>query len=384
MNVLIVYHAGAAAGARAIYRALVKTGRIDLTVVVPAKVRTDRVYDPSGWLSIEREERVDGYRLLPAPLLNPLNYGDGFELGHLRRVIRDTQPAIIHVLDEPRSHYLFQVVWSKLLVSPRSRVLFYGFENRRSRLTFKSRVKWGLTWGRLAGGNAANNEVFENLRRAGFPMSRPLERIFWGIPTEIFRPMGDCGAQKKELGLDCEHIVGFVGRLIPEKGLSLLLASLQRLPSNVHCVVIGSGPMRAELELWGSLPGLKDRVHLYDVMPPEQIARYMNCMDVLAVPSFSVPQWKEQYGRVIAEAMACGVPVVGSDSGAIPEVIGSSGIVVPESNVVELARALARIISEPGVRAELGERSLRRAEEELSVDAMARRLAAFYERVLDA
>ena len=75
---------------------------------------------------------------------------------------------------------------------------------------------------------------------------------------------------KKELTLDCEHIVGFVGRLVPEKGLTALLAAMRYLPTEVHCLIIGSGPMRAEVELWSGLPDLNGRIHIFDVMPPRK------------------------------------------------------------------------------------------------------------------
>src|SRR5262249_36913870 len=149
---------------------------------------------------------------------------------------------------------------------------------------------------------------------------RPLERIFWGISTDTFRPL-EAASLKEQLKLRGDRIVGFVGRLVPEKGLHVLLAAMKRLPSHVECLIIGDGPMRAELELWSSLPELSGRIHLIDPINPHELVNYLNCMDVLALPSLTAPHWKEQYGRIIAEAMACGVPVVGSDSGAIPEVI---------------------------------------------------------------
>jgi glycosyltransferase involved in cell wall biosynthesis len=167
-------------------------------------------------LRVEREENCEGYRLIPIPLRNPSKYGEGFESLPLRQLIKQTKPDIIHVLDEPISGYLFQVVWQKVMVSPRSKVLFYGFENRPFRLRKHYYMVWRLTWGQMAGGAAANSEALENLKRAGFPQNRPLERIFWDITTDMFKPMDDL-ALKKELGLDCEHIVGFVGRLVPEK-----------------------------------------------------------------------------------------------------------------------------------------------------------------------
>ena len=128
MKVLIVYHAGAMQNPRQIYQALAQAGNVELTVIVPEKLKVDRVYNSTGWLCVEHAENCDGYRLVPMPLRNPSNYGQGFESEPLRRFIKQTRPDIIHVLDEPRSGYLFQVVWQRLMVSRRSKVLFYGFE----------------------------------------------------------------------------------------------------------------------------------------------------------------------------------------------------------------------------------------------------------------
>lgn len=381
IKVLIVYHAGAMENPRRIYHALGQAGNVELTVMVPERLKVDRVYDPSGWLWVRREEECDGYCLVPVALRNPCNYGQGFESEPLRRLIKGIGPDVIHVLDEPRSGYLFQVVWQRLTAWRRAKVLFYAFDNLPIRLGVRSRLKWKLTWGQMAGGVAANSESLENLKRAGFPRKRQLERIFWGISTDVFKPM-DSLFLKKELGLDCEHIVGFVGRLVPEKGLTVLLAAMRRLPATVHCVIIGSGPMRAQLELKSRLPELCGRIHFYDVMEPETLARYMNCMDVVVLPSLSTPHWKEQYGRVIGEAMSCGVPVVGAASGAIPEVIGPAGLIVPESDASALAGAVYTVIFKGEVRQHFKQEGLRRAERELSTRAMGHRLFNFYTRIV--
>lgn len=383
MKVLIVYHAGAMENPRHIYRALAQASDVELTVIVPKRFKVERVYEPSGWLCVEHEENRAGYQLIPVPLRNPYNYWQGFESEPLRRLIKEVRPDIIHVLDEPTSGCLFQVVWQRLAVPPRSKVLFYGFENLPIRLGRRSRLKWKFTWAQIAGGAAANSEALENLKRAGFPRNRLLKRIFWGISTDVFRPLNKL-TLKNDLNLDCEHIVGFVGRLVPEKGLRVLLAAMRRLPTTVHCLIIGTGPMRAELELWSGLPDLKGRIHLFDVMPPERLVEYINCMDVLAIPSLTVSHWKEQYGRVTGEAMACGVPVVGSDSGAIPEVIDSAGLIVSEGDVSALAKALHTAIFDRGVREHLKQQGLQRVEQELSVKAMVQRLMDLYRRVLEA
>jgi len=106
-------------------------------------------------------------------------------------------------------------------------------------------------------------------------------------------------------------------------------------------------------------------------------------MDVLALPSLTTEHWKEQYGRVIGEAMACGLPVVGSDSGAIPEVIGGAGMVFREADVLDLVRALEEALFDSETRTRIIKEGLYRAQHELSIDAMAGRLLDFYSRLLE-
>ena len=261
-------------------------------------------------------------------------------------------------------------------------MLFYGFLNTPFRGSVLGKIAWRCTWTQVAGGVTANSETLTILQQEGFPKHRPVERIFWGIPTELFKPM-DKLVLKKDLNLDCEHIVGFVGRFVPEKGLAWLLAAMRRLPPQVHCLLIGNGPLRGEIELWSELPSLAGRIHLRDTMAPEELVQYLNCMDALAIPSLTTVHWKEQFGRVIAEAMACGVPVVGADSGAIPEVVDSAGLIVPEGDVSTLAETLHKVIFGEN-RHHLIQQGLMRAQQEFSVQAMSQRLINFYDRILGA
>ena len=381
VNVLIVYHAGAAATARPLYPALANAGDLAVTVAVPARLRVDPVYDPRGWLAVDGEETGSGYRMVPVPLCDPSDYWRGFEAHPLRRVMAETKPDIIHVLDEPTSGCVFQVAWHHLAASRRSRVLFYGFDNLPFRLSRRATWKWKLTWGRLAGGAAANSEALENVKRAGFPPDRPLERIFWGVATDAVAPPDDVSLQP-EPDAGERDTVGFVGRLVPEKGVHVLLAALRQLPATVHGLIVGDGPLRSDLEAQASRPGLKGRVHFTGVVGPAAITVHMRRMRALAVPSLTAPHWKEQYGRVIAEAMWHGVAVIGSDSGAIPEVIGRAGIIVPENDPRALAEAVRRVLFDDDLRNGLIRLGRQRAKDELSMNAMADRLVALYGRTL--
>jgi glycosyltransferase involved in cell wall biosynthesis len=105
-------------------------------------------------------------------------------------------------------------------------------------------------------------------------------------------------------------------------------------------------------------------------------------MDVLVLPSRTMPTWKEQFGRVLIEAMACGVPVIGSDSGEIPTTIGEAGMVFSEGDADGLAAQIARLYNDPVLRMGLGEKARKRAAENFSTSKVGTLYREFFERVL--
>lgn len=148
--------------------------------------------------------------------------------------------------------------------------------------------------------------------------------------------------------------VGYAGRLIESKGLVDLLEAVRRLPAPVELLLFGAGELRGALE-GQEVPG--SRVRVLDGFSHDEMAGAYAQLDVLVLPSRTTPTWKEQFGRVLIEAAWCGVPVIGSDSGEIPWVIGltGGGLVFPEGDVGELAARLQELRADPAERARLGE-----------------------------
>jgi glycosyltransferase involved in cell wall biosynthesis len=160
--------------------------------------------------------------------------------------------------------------------------------------------------------------------------------------------------------------VGFAGRLVESKGLADLLAAVRALAAPVELLLVGDGPMRGELE-GQEIPG--SHVKVLDGFTHERMADAYAQVDVVVLPSRTTPTWKEQFGRVIIEALWCGVPVVGSDSGAIPWLIGltGGGLTFPEGDVGALAQALDTLRSQPELRAELARRGRAEVESRFTV-----------------
>jgi glycosyltransferase involved in cell wall biosynthesis len=113
------------------------------------------------------------------------------------------------------------------------------------------------------------------------------------------------------------------------------------------------------------------------------VPRYLNAMDVLCAPSCTTPRWREQFGRMLVEAFACGVPVIGSDSGEIPHVLGDAGLVAREGDEAAWGRALAGLLESPARRGELAVRGMERARARFAWPVVARQHLDFFERLVD-
>jgi glycosyltransferase involved in cell wall biosynthesis len=137
--------------------------------------------------------------------------------------------------------------------------------------------------------------------------------------------------------------VGFAGRLVPEKGVRDLVESFHHMKSPAELVFFGDGPLKSEIEQ--SSPNVTVVANLTH----EQMAEAYASIDLLVLPSRSTPTWQEQFGRVLVEALSCGVPVVGSTSGEIPWVISTTGggQVFPEGDVAALAALLDQFAVDP-------------------------------------
>jgi glycosyltransferase involved in cell wall biosynthesis len=167
--------------------------------------------------------------------------------------------------------------------------------------------------------------------------------------------------------------VGFAGRLVPEKGLDTLVDAIRRLDPPVELLVAGDGPLRGWLE---SADLGSARLRIVRGTDHAAMASVYAEMDVLALPSRTTPGWTEQFGRVLVEALWCGTPVIGSDSGEIPWVIETTGggLVFPEGDDSVLAERLQRLRSDDGLRRDLTETGRSRVIEMFSVEGVADRL----------
>ncbi len=227
-----------------------------------------------------------------------------------------------------------------------------------------------------------NRESIEVIRAKGY--AGPAEVVPNAVDMKLFRPL-DRVQCRAELGLPLpagEFLAGYAGRLVEEKGLMDLLEALPLSPGHVHLILLGSGPQEADLRRRAGELKVEPRVHFLPARPLEQLPAFMNALDVFVLPSRTTARWKEQFGRVIIEAHACGTPVIGADSGAIADVVADAGLVVPEKNPQALADALSKLAGDPALARTLGQRGLQNAGDYFTWDRVAERMAGIYQAAM--
>jgi len=212
--------------------------------------------------------------------------------------------------------------------------------------------------------------VMEAMGFAGRATQIPL-----GFDPAIFRiqPAEQIAATRSLLGLN-QRVIAYFGRLTPEKGVHLLLEALGTLKDLPWQFLIDrfsdyETEYISELQTKIGAMGLSDRVVYFDARH-EEMPDFMNAADIVVLPSLSTSKWKEQYGRVLPEAMACGKVVVGSDSGTIPELVAGRGRIFAEGDVPALSRVLRELLLADDLK-QIGGQAAVYAHEQLSITRQA-------------
>jgi len=197
--------------------------------------------------------------------------------------------------------------------------------------------------------------------------------IGMGVDTSLFRLL-DASPKKRELGLSGSFVIGYAGKMLAEKGIFDLIDAVSLLKHrkyrDVKLLMIGQGNT-AGLLSYAAEKGLKDSMVLCGGLLHNEIPLYYNSMDCLVVPSKTMKYWKEQFGRVIVEAMACGLPVIGSSSGEIPFTVGDAGLIFQEGSAEELAEKLSFLYENPSALKAFREKGQKRVEDNFTYSVLA-------------
>jgi glycosyltransferase involved in cell wall biosynthesis len=371
MRALVYSHAYVAEANHAKLERLAKGEDVDLALVCPRRVRRELMT-----LEVQRAAHGD-YTIVTVPGLYHSHTYRFFYWG-AGPAIRRLAPDLLHIEEEPWSLAAWQAVRA-VRRRPETKIVVFTWQNQRRSYGWPhDRIERTV----LAAAHAAvagNAEGAEILREKGF--EKPVHVLpQFGVDETLFTP-SDEAALRKELGLT-GFIVGFAGRLVPEKGVDLLLEALEGLEGDWSLLLVGRGALRGQLADRLDGEPFADRSVLLDTVSHEAMPRYLNAMDCLVLPSRQAPHWQEQFGHVLIEAMACEVPVVGSTCGAIPEVIGDAGLLFPEGDAAALGGVLESLMASSERRGEWARRGRERVIERYTHDRIADATLAIWREVL--
>ena len=354
---------------------------VDLTVVVPPSWN-----DPRSPTRLEKLY-TQGYELIVTDIAFNGHYHLHF-YPKLRRIVRQVQPDIFHIDEEPYNLATFQAMWLAQSVGAGTVVFSWQNQFRHYPLPFSLMERYVLDRAdALLVGNSESGEVWQ---RKGYRGPIYLIPQFGVDPTIYYRHERPMRRERRSV-VRYRHArrpsqpvlaIGYVGRLVEEKGLEVLFLAASKLIGPWTIQILGDGPDRERLEKMVQWLGISGQVTFDQKMPSTHLPHYFSGLDVLVLPSLTRPNWKEQFGRVLIEAMACDVITVGAHSGAIPEVIGEAGLTFAEGDVNELRAQLQRLIDDVALREALRSQGRQRVVENYTQAAVAKNTVKVYREIL--
>lgn len=361
MKLLIVDHNALDPDNRNLYDAISGLGGIEMRLIVPSKwfnnFSTLHFVAPVGKLNYE----IFSSDVLFQSRTHRLLYLS------LAKHLRKFQPDVFYMNAEPENFQTYEAallnnsVKAKLVFSSWRNIdhtvegfpYKFGFVHRAIEKHVLARAEHAVVFNQTA------KDIFERLGFKNTTFIPP------PVDTKIFKP------RIRDETKSSLFTIGYIGRLVEPKGCDLILHALKGLPENCTALIVGNGPIKEELVKLSEELGIATRVRFLDAMGLLHLPEVFSQMDVLVLPSKTTVQWKEQFGRVLVEAMACGVPVIGSNSGEIPSVIADAGLVFKEESVEGLRLGIERLYSSQSLRLNLIRSGIERVNKTFSLEVVA-------------
>ncbi len=298
----------------------------------------------------------------------------------MMRAFRHSQPDLIQLLEEPWSLTTLQTLIMSSIFAPQAKLLFYTWENIYRPWQYPSRISrlYALIDKAMhscsSGAVCATEGARKVLLQKGY--QHPTTVIPYGIPQFFLQDHSN--TKRKADGFT----IGYIGRLLEMKGVDLLIQAIKDLPDyRLH--LIGSGEDENRFKLLARKLDVYKRIEWSSSIPEEQIPAALKQLDVLVLPSRATPGWQEQLGRVLIEAMAMGVPVIGANTGAISEVIGDAGWLFETENPAHLLKQIKHVRDHKETTARCVEIGRQRVNTRFTWPVFAQQLHSFYQSIVE-
>jgi glycosyltransferase involved in cell wall biosynthesis len=362
LNILIVWHSGIVPNFFRRIQALAEINGNKVTYLAPHNYYDTGLWYSSNDITSKKVNIVQGRILFPGKLIWHF-YVSGF-----LKVFYKKKYDIIEIFEEPYSICAFQITLLKIIFSNNSKILInsaqnipiniksipflvlskifktshsYAERSARDRLPFILNYINKLTLFLSSGLIVRSNCSKEYYVQRGY--TKPIKLIGNGVqlsPSINNQIIISLNAKFKKQTFK----IGFVGKVLKKKGIFDLVQACKKLSFDYVLIIVGNGP-----DLNGVLKScIHENINYvhFDYVPNQDIFSYLSFFDVLVLPSITTNSWVEMFGRVLIEAMSVGTPVIGSDSGGIPQTISKCGLVYEESNIRELANCISTLFED--------------------------------------
>jgi len=353
---------------------------VDLLVVSPREMRGRAWRDNVLRCSTGGGEGGD-YALLKLPSVRL--FGAQYLFMSLTLGIRRFRPDVIHIDSEPWTVVFWQAMLCRRLFAPQARIVTMVKKNTYRRYPgLRGRLKrWVAAMGidrvdRFISASEMTARLYQ--REFGVEQDRLTVATHIGVDVQAFRPAP--GSSERGDGV----VVGYCGRLAMDKGITDLLEAVaicrSRTGLDVRLLLLGAGPLHGELASYA----LGHRwLELLPPVPNHRVPELLSVIDVFALPSRVLPDHEEHDAHALTEALAAGVPTVGTRSGIIRELLGDgTGLLVDPEDPRELSESLRRLLTSPKLQADLGERGRAKAIRCFALAQVARERVSAYRSVL--
>lgn len=360
---------------------------IEVTIVVP------KCWKPGGVQKKIIETQYyeeNSFRIIPISNFSQNHQGLLTFGADLIALMRQFNPDIIQVEQGSRGLAYGEMITLNNLLELKAKNIFFTWWNLPYKLNILASLLEKYNLKHSHGIISGNQDGAEILRQRGYQgLIKVMPQL--GVDETLFKYTPQVELQQK-LGItDKDFVIGFVGRFVKEKGILTLIESLISIKDKSwKFLLLGRGELRSEILHQATENNIRDRIILVESVPHNEVCDYINLMNTLVLPSETTYKfktltsvgWKEQFGHVIIEAMSCQVPVIGSNSGEIPHVIGDTGLVFPEGDVKALANCLLQLIEKPDFAQNLGLMGYTKAMAQYTNKALAKQQLDFYQEII--
>lgn len=384
MKILIVSHTYISSINREKWKVFSKKyPQADLKILIPKKW-------PANFFNIEAGNfKTDNLENCEFIALGTRNSGNevlySYKFFDLIKLIRSFKPDLIHVEQGDNAFSYFQLILLSRIFSRKTKFSFFTWVNWKHKWSFKYKLFWGFIERfnlKHSSGAIVGNNVAKDVLRDKFFLKEIQILLQLGVDQKYFYPAKALNSVSSE---KTKFKIGFIGRIIKEKGVFDLIKAFSLLENkynNWELVFLGNGDEKNNLINFIQQNKLIDRVEFIDSVDHKNVGIILNQFDIFVLPSYDTPEWKEQFGHVLIEAMACEVPILGSTGGYIPNVIGDSGLIFKQKNINDLKDKLEMLMASEDLRKSFALSGFNRFKNNFSYEMIADKTYSFWNKIL--